>query len=231
MRSLRIPAATLLVVLGATGTACGQTARPGEANAAVGSAADPDSVRARADRSRSRGDDGAPLLLIEVSDFQCPFCADFARSTYPQIDSAFVATGRVRMLYIHLPLASHPNAFRAAEAAMCAGAQDRFWEMHDRVFATQREWSGAPDAVRRFERLAEATGVDLAEYRECMANGHTASLVVGDALQAAQAGIGGTPSFFLNGPAGQRALSGALPFEELAREIEALLAATPAPPE
>jgi protein-disulfide isomerase len=231
MRILRISAATLLIALAGTGTACGQSTRPGEADAAVGSAADPDSVRARADRSRSRGDDGAPLLLIEVSDFQCPFCAEFARSTYPRIDSAFVATGRVRMLYIHLPLASHPHAFRAAEAAMCAGAQDRFWQMHDRVFATQAEWSGVPDAVRRFERLAQDAGVDLAEYRDCMANGHTASLVVGDALQAAQAGIGGTPTFFLHGPGGQRALSGALPFDELAREIEALLAASPAPEE
>ncbi len=135
------------------------------------------------------------------------------------------------MIYINLPLGNHAQAFRAAEAAMCAGAQERFWEMHDRIFATQREWSGADDAVARFEGLAEGLGLDMPAYRDCMLNGRTASLVVGDAMQAAQAGISGTPAFILTSAAGQRSLGGAVPFEQFAAEVDALLSgeAQPAP--
>lgn len=231
MRVLRLAAAALVTTATLATTACGQasdaSAGEGEARASVSG----DSLRAAADRSRSKGAEGAPLTIIEISDFQCPYCAQFALNTYPKIDSAYVRTGRARMIYINLPLGNHAQAFRAAEAAMCAGAQDRFWEMHDRIFAAQREWSGADDAVARFEGLAEGLGLDMPAYRDCVLNGRTASLVVGDAMQAAQAGISGTPAFILTSPAGQRSLGGAVPFEQFAAEADALLAgeAQPAP--
>jgi protein-disulfide isomerase len=228
MNPIRTAAALLLVAsLPIAGVASGQTVRAGDGDAAA-FPTHPDSVRARADAGRAKGADDAPVLVIEISDFQCPYCAEFAAATYPRLDSAYIATGRARMLYVHLPLANHTEAFRAAEAAMCAGAQGRFWEMHDRLFAAQREWSGAADAVERFAALAVSAGVALPAYRDCMANGRTASLVVGDAMQAARAGIGGTPTFVLSAPGGQRMLSGAIPFDEIAREIDALLAAAPA---
>ncbi len=222
MRST-ILAALLLVTSGAATSACGQS-RPAS-QAAAAAPAEVDSVRPRADRARMKGEEGAPVTIIEISDFQCPFCAEFARTTYHQVDSAYVRTGRARLLYIHLPLSNHGEAFRAAEAAMCAGAQGRFWPMHDRIFAAQRAWSGAPDAVQQFDRMAEALQLDLPQYRDCMVNGRTAALVVGDAVQAGGAGITGTPSFIINAPGGQRALSGAVPFAEFAREMDALLAA------
>jgi protein-disulfide isomerase len=230
MRALTLAAALLLTTAALSTTACGQT-RTGDAATASAGAVEPDSVRARAERSRIKGDSAAPVTIVEVSDFQCPYCADFARTTYRQVDSAYVRTGRARMLYIHLPLSSHTEAFRAAEASMCAGAQGRFWEMHDRLFAAQREWSGAPDAVERFERMAGELELDVGAYRDCMAAGRTASIVVGDAMQAASAGISGTPSFILNSAAGQRALSGAVPFEDFAREMDALLAGRAGPAE
>lgn len=224
MRALTL--AALLLTTGTLATAaCGQT-RPEGATASVG-AAEADSVRARAERSRMKGKEDAAVTIVEISDFQCPYCADFARTTYRQVDSAYIRTGRARMLYIHLPLSSHNEAFRASEASMCAGAQDRFWEMHDRLFAAQREWSGAADAVQRFERMAEGLRLDMPAYRDCMINGRTAAIVVRDAMEAAGAGITGTPSFIINSPAGQRALSGAVPFEEFAREMDALLAGQP----
>jgi protein-disulfide isomerase len=230
MRALVLAAALLTTATLAT-SACGQArgyaAGGGEARASVPG----DSVRARADASRSKGADSAEITIIEISDFQCPYCGEFARTTYPRLDSAYIRTGRARMIYIHLPLGNHAQAFRAAEASMCAGAQGRFWEMHDRIFAAQREWSGAEDAVAQFEAMAGDLEIDLPAYRDCMINGRTASLVVSDAMQAAQAGIGGTPSFIINSPAGQRTLGGAVPFEQFASEIDALLAgqAPPAP--
>jgi protein-disulfide isomerase len=226
----RIPtlaAAALLLIATLPASACGQTqgARP---NAASVNA---DSVIARADAGRNKGADSARVTIVEVSDFQCPYCREFAANTYPRIDSAYVRTGRAKMVYINLPLSIHSNAFPAAEAAMCAGAQGKFWPMHDRLFSTQREWSSQTDAVQRFERLAQALQLDMAAYRDCTANDRTAPIIVNDAMQAAEAGIRGTPAFILVSAAGQRTLSGAIPFEQFASEMDALLAGKPLPAE
>ena len=230
MRVLTLATAALLTTAILSTAACGQARGSGE-GAAVLEGVDPDSVRAAADRNRMKGAESAQVTIVEISDFQCPYCAEFAQRTYPRIDSAYIATGRARMLYIHLPLGNHPEAFRASEASMCAGAQGRFWEMHDRLFATQRDWSGAVDAVRRFEGMAEELELDMGAYRDCTLNGRTASIIVGDAMQAATAGISGTPSFIINAPGGQRALSGAVPFEQFAEALDSLLAAPAATPE
>lgn len=222
-----LAAAALLLAATLPVAACGQTQGAAPASASA-SAANPDSLLARADRGRARGADSARVTIIEVSDFQCPYCREFATSTYARVDSAYVRTGKARLIYINLPLSTHQQAYSAAEAAMCAGAQGKFWPMHDRLFATQREWSGQADAGARFERLAQALQLDMAAYRDCTANDRVASVIVNDAMQAAQAGINGTPAFILNSPAGQRALSGAVPFEQFAREMDALLAGQPA---
>lgn len=226
-RPRHIPTLGVSMLLAATlaTTACGQS----QGAAASGAAANPDSIVNRANRERMKGPEDAPLTIIELSDFQCPYCREFATTTYRQIDSAYVRTGRARIIYVNLPLSTHKEAFPAAEAAMCAGAQGRFWQMHDRLFATQREWSGQPDAVARFERLAQEVGVDVAAYRDCTANDRTATLIVADAMQAAEARINGTPTFILNSRNGQRALTGAVPFDQFSREIDALLAGPPAP--
>ena len=189
-----------------------------------------DSLVARAERSRYKGPDSAAITIVEISDFQCPYCREFATNTYPKIDSAYVRTGRARMLYIHLPLTSHRQAFAAAEASMCAGAQDKFWPMHDRLFATQREWSGQADAVQRFERFAQELRLDMPAYRDCTQNDRLAALIVGDAMQAAGAGIQGTPTFILNARGRQRALSGAVPFDQFSAAVDSLLNAPPESP-
>jgi protein-disulfide isomerase len=176
-----------------------------------------------------KGPENATVTIVEVSDFQCPYCREFAATTYPRIDSAYVQTGRARIVYINLPLSIHRDAFAAAEASMCAGAQGKFWPMHDRLFATQNEWKDQADAVQRFERMAQALQLDMAAYRDCTVNDRTASLIIGDATQATEAGVRGTPAFILTSRAGQRALSGAIPFEQFAQEMDSLLAANAQP--
>jgi protein-disulfide isomerase len=237
MMRIRVPlprrfctlAAAALLITGALATsACGQS--QGAAPASGAGAVNPDSVLSRADRGRMKGADSAQVTIIEVSDFQCPYCREFAGGTYKQIDSAYVRTGRARIIYINLPLSSHQQAFPAAEAAMCAGAQGKFWQMHDRLFATQREWSGQADAVTRFERLAGELQLDMAAWRDCTVNDRTASIIVSDAMQAAEARINGTPTFIINGRGGQRSLSGAVPFDQFAREMDAVLNGQPAAP-
>jgi protein-disulfide isomerase len=226
---IRIPklaAAALMMTATLATSACGQT-QGGTQPAAGG--VNPDSVTARANRGRMMGPENAPITIVEISDFQCPYCRQFATTTMAQVDSAYVKTGKARILFINLPLSIHRDAFAAAEAAMCAGAQDKFWPMHDRLFAAQREWTGQADATQRFEQMAQALELDMAAFRDCTANDRTASLIIGDATQAAEAGVQGTPAFILNSRNGQRALSGALPFEEFAREMDALLAGPVAP--
>lgn len=228
MRISTLAAAAMLITATLATTACGQSRT--SAQPAQASNLSPDSLEARANRGRIKGADSAQVTIIEVSDFQCPYCREFAAGTYKQLDSAYISTGRARILYINLPLTSHREAFGAAEAAMCAGVQGKFWPMHDRLFATQREWSGQADAAQRFERLAQEMQLNMAEWRDCTANDRTAGLIVGDAMQAAEARINGTPTFILNSPNGQRSLSGAVPFAEFAREIDALLAGPAAAP-
>lgn len=234
MRISTLAAAALLLTATLPMTACGQTQGTPQAASTASAAGGADSLLARADRGRMKGADSAQVTIIEISDFQCPYCREFATATYPRIDSAYVRTGKARVIYINLPLSMHREAYAAAEAAMCASAQGKFWEMHDRLFATQGEWSNQPDAAQRFERAAEALRLDMAAFRECTANDRPSSIIVSDAMQAAEAGIRGTPAFILNARGGQRALSGAVPFDQFAREMDALLAApaqAPQPPQ
>jgi protein-disulfide isomerase len=225
MRIHTLAAAALLTTALLSTTACGQTSGAASTSAGV---MHPDTVTARADRGRMKGPEDAQVTIVEISDFQCPYCREFASTTFAKIDSAYVRTGRARVIYINLPLSIHRDAFAAAEAAMCASAQGKFWPMHDRLFATQADWRNQADATQRFERLAQALQLDMAAYRDCTANDRTASTILSDATQATQAGVQGTPAFILTSRGGQRALSGAVPFEQFAQEMDALLAAQPA---
>lgn len=180
-----------------------------------------DSLLERASRGRIMGAEDAPVTIVELSDFQCPFCREFARSTYPALDSAYIRTGKARLVYMNLPLPSHRQAWPAAEAALCAGAQDRFWPMHDRLFAEQERWSAAGDAMPLFEGYAAEVGLDLPAFRACVLGDVMAPLILGDVIQAAGAGVGATPTFIIDGTT---LLSGAQPFEEFQRVIDEALA-------
>src|SRR5687768_16025103 len=100
----------------------------------------------RAAVSRLKGNPEATVAVYEFADFQCPYCARFAREVFPRIDAEYVKTGKVQWIFVNIPLPNHSNALAASEAAMCAGAvNDRFWNMHDILFEKQAEWSAAPD--------------------------------------------------------------------------------------
>jgi protein-disulfide isomerase len=136
---------------------------------------------------------------MEVGDFQCPYCGRFAREVFPKINDAYVRTGKVRWMFINLPLSMHLNAWPAAEAALCAGAvSNRFWPMHDRLFATQDQWSGVDLPGPIFARYAQALGVPAKAYQECVADDRMAPLILKDAAYAGALQITGTPSFVVD---------------------------------
>lgn len=171
------------------------------------------------------GSQAATAVLIMVSDFQCPFCAKFATSTYGEIVRRFVDTGKLQVFFINNPLDMHPLAPKAAEAALCADEQGGFWGLHDRLFANSQ---GLSEAFL-FES-AEAVGLNAARFKACMA-GRAAERVAADRSLAKSLGIQGTPSFLFgtmgqpNGAVNVRStLSGAASFEEFERRITALMA-------
>lgn len=224
--TLRVCAAVLAL---AAAPACAQT-RPDAEAAPQTPALGPEALAAlvaKADSSRSKGVEGAPLTIYEVSDFQCPFCRQFFEETWPRIDSAYVQTGKARVVFLNLPLPIHAAAWPAAEAALCSGAQGKFWPMHDLLFQKQKEW-GDGDVNARLEEYARSLSLDLAAFRSCTENDYVAQTLVNDVMQVSRAGMSGTPAFLLipSDPAqrgASQALSGAVSFEEMSQQIEALL--------
>src|SRR5688500_1893023 len=154
----------------------------------------------RAAMGRAKGGATATVMVYEIADFQCPFCARFVKDVFPRIDSAYIKTGKVQWFFVNLPLPAHGNAWATAEAALCAGAvADRFWPMHDRLFATQNEWASARDPGPIIERLAREAGAGGDAFRTCVAEDRAASLIRMAVIFAASSRINGTPAFIVNG--------------------------------
>jgi len=181
--------------------------------------APPDSNITRADLARIQGSPTAPLWVIEVSDFQCPYCKQWHDETYNAFINQYVKTGKVRLAYVNFPLGIHAHAFPAAEAAMCAGVQNKFWPMHDSLFASQGRWESSADPQATFDSLARSTGVDMTRWRDCVQSGKMKSLIQADHDRASQAGVGATPSFLI----GDKLLAGAQPLSDMQRVIDSAL--------
>lgn len=179
----------------------------------------PDSVNAAADRGRILGDSNAKVWLVMASDFQCPFCKQWHDASFPGIVKKYVATGRVRLAYLNMPLSIHEHAVQAAEAAMCASAQNKFWTMHDSLFATQKIWETLADPGTFFDTLANHDHADMARWRDCVARHLTRPLIEADYDRARRSGANSTPTFF----AGSTMLSSA--DADVAGALDAALAA------
>lgn len=174
-------------------------------------------LQLRPDDPRALGKPDAPVLIVEFSDFECPFCQQFSRDTRPQIISRFVETGVVRFVVRDFPLEDiHRSAILAAAAARCAADQGQFWPMHERLFEThQVEWGGVPRRDRDvFIEFAGDLGLDREAFTACLDNPATIQAIRDEQAAAAQLGINSTPNFLVNG----QLLRGALPlrvFEDL----------------
>lgn len=163
----------------------------------------------------SRGAQTAPITIVMFSDYECPYCARGAES----LEAVRAQYGdKVRVVYRDFPLEFHHNALPAAVAARCAGAQGKYWEMHDLLYANQR----ALDAAA-LKSHAAALKLDTAAFETCQADPKHAAAVKADMAAGAALGVQGTPAFFINGIQ----LSGALPPEAFAKIIDRELARAP----
>lgn len=179
-------------------------------------------VAERADRARALGDTAAPIRLVEISDFECPFCARFYRETFPAIDSLYIETGQVEYLWISLASANHSRAWPAVEAAFCAGAVGKFWPMHDLLFENQDVWTEAEAPTETFVDYARQLDIDESSYRACITEDRPATLQVRDLQSVVRAGISGTPFFIINN---EVSIQGAQPLERFRSVIDSVLAA------
>jgi protein-disulfide isomerase len=173
----------------------------------------------KADLGRIAGDASATVMVLEVSDFQCPYCKTFHDQTYPRVKAEYVDRGTARMAYVNLPLRSHQNAWPAAEAAMCASVQGKFWPMHDSLFLAQDRWAGITKPDTMFARFAGTLSLDTKAYGACMTSHATRPLIASDAERSSNAGINGTPAFII----GDSLISGAYPFADFKRVLDANL--------
>jgi protein-disulfide isomerase len=171
--------------------ACGAAALPRSAAAQT-----PDDLR----EARTKGSATAPVTMYIMSDFECPYCGDFARGTFQAIEREYVATGRMKVVFVNFPLTSiHPNAEPAAEVAMCAARQNKFWAMHDLLFRHQDAWVSLKDPGPYFLALGDSIGAIRADLTVCLATHGTRALVQADAEGSARTGAHSTPSFYIEG--------------------------------
>lgn len=160
------------------------------------------------------GDENAPVVMIEFSDFECPFCGRFFNETLSQVEEKYINTGKVKFVYRDFPLSFHPNAQKAAEAGECANEQGKFWEMHDMIFENQ-----SAIAVANLKTYAANLGLNTGQFNSCLDSGKYADEVASDVADGTAAGVSGTPTFFING----QILVGAQPFSAFEQVIEAEL--------
>jgi protein-disulfide isomerase len=177
--------------------------------------------------AKLRGSPEATVAIIGYTDFQCPYCAAFARDVLPSIDKTYIQPGRVLLAFRHLPLTSiHPAAETAARLAECAAEHDGFWTLHDRLFQNQPSLTEASAA-----RMAEELGIKGIHSPDCMSR--AADRVNADIESANTLHVSATPTFLLGTVDGSRRvkvtirLPGVVPFHRFRREIDKLLRLAP----
>lgn len=161
-----------------------------------------------------RGNPNAPILLIEYSDYDCPFCKQF-HDTMKQIMDEFAVEGRVAWVYRQYPIEQlHPNSPRISEAALCVGdlgGSTAFWQFSDLIFE-QREFD-APTNIVKLPSYAERVGVDREAYNACMSEGRMQQAVLDSVKDGFDAGIRGTPYTYVVAGNQQAVINGARSYE------------------
>jgi protein-disulfide isomerase len=172
------------------------------------------------------GSASAPVTMIEVSDYHCPFCRRHFQQTQPQLFSDYIRAGKVRHVFLHYPIDQlHPDAYRSHEAASCAADQGKFWELHAKLFE-------AP--VRTVDQLisvAQSAGLEAGAFRTCLESSKHAQEVKDSVARIQKMGISGTPVFLIGRtPAGagpvkvSKIVEGAQPYEAFQKAIDEVLA-------
>jgi protein-disulfide isomerase len=169
---------------------------------------EPPRIKVEAGENPAKGPADAPVTIVEFSDFQCPYCSRVI-PTLQKLQDTY--GGKVRIIFRDLPLQMHAQAPKAAEAAACANEQGKFWEMHDKLFASQQKLQ-----IADLKQHAVDLGLTADTFNQCLDSGKFAENVKRDSDDGTRYGLTGTPGFFING----RLLVGAQPYEAFAQVID-----------
>lgn len=145
------------------------------------------------------GEASASVTLTEFTDFQCPACQAFFSQTFPLIKAEYLDKSLINFVLKHFPLSFHKNAEKAAEAAECARAGERFWEYHDLLYGKQAEWSVEADPSSLLVGYAGGLGLNTANFKACLGAGAEKLKINDDLDLGKKVGISGTPTVFVNG--------------------------------
>lgn len=137
-----------------------------------------------------KGTPAATLAIVEYSDFDCSHCAEFATKLLPGLDRKYIATGKLKYFFRDLPERGNPDSLLKARLARCAGEQDKFWPMHDYLFAARPAVAG-----EKWRSEAEAVGLDVTTMAACLTSGRWADAIQRSATGAVRMGFRGTPTF------------------------------------
>lgn len=161
---------------------------------------DPQALVAKA-KGISVGNENAPVKMLLFSDYQCPYCGQFASQIAPTITSEFVNTGKLQIVFYDYPLGgAHKYSFLAARAARCAADQDKFWEYHDIIFGRQSDWSFDESMpVKKFLAYGKEIGLDEGKFKKCVESDQYQDLVSANRMLGDRLGVGSTPTLFING--------------------------------
>lgn len=173
----------------------------------------------------TKGSAAARIMMVEVSDYHCPFCRRFRQETQPLLDAQYIETGKIRYAFIDYPIAQlHPDAFRAHEAANCAGEQGKYWEMNAQLFEQPTK------DVSALVTQAAKTGINTAQFKSCLEAGKYAGQVKASIARMQTLGVDSTPMFLLGltPAAGQpmkvlKVVKGALPFDDFKSALDSVL--------
>jgi protein-disulfide isomerase len=174
------------------------------------------------DKGVAIGAKEAPVTVVEFTDYQCPFCRQFYVKTFAELKRRFIDTGEVRFYSRDLPLDIHPYAMQAAQAGRCADEQKHFWEMRDRMSASD----GRLD-LDSLSRYAEELKMDVPAFRQCVASEKYKDAIHQDVAEALKNGANGTPSIVIGKTTAEgvdgELFVGALPYQLLEKKITAIL--------
>jgi len=183
-------------------------------------------------RGASLGPEGAPLTIIEFSDFECPSCAFFALNVKPRLEEELVETGRANFVFYDFPLSfMHPNSFLASRAARCAEDQGQFWPYHDELYRRQADWAPMPDPAEVLVGFADELGMDADAFGGCLRSDRHAELISANLGFAEMLGIPGTPTVLISVKGQNPRGSPGFDYESIMATINALTESEPPLPD
>ena len=167
----------------------------------------------------------APVQVLEFGDFECPGCGNFETLTEPDVRSRLISTGIVGFRYFDFPLSAHKNSFTAHLSASCAEDQGKFWEMHDRIYDGQDEWSdlvrpSMTDPLSVFRRYAGELGLDVKTWESCVTTQKYTSKILGNQKEGMRRNVASTPTLVI----GDRQMVGALTYDQFKKVVDEILA-------